>query len=134
MSSDEAAIRDVVANWLTASKAGDTTALADLLDEDVIFLQPGQPPMEGRQTFLDQFEANKGKFKLVEGTSDILEVHVAGEFAYMISKLRVVVQPPGSEPVTRKGHTLTIFKKDFQGRWVLARDANLLTVESSPPK
>ena len=44
----------------------------------------------------------------------------------MWSKLTVVATPPGGGPsTTRSGHTLTIFHKE-DGRWRLARDANLL--------
>jgi len=37
----------------------------------------------------------------------------------------VMTPPNGTEPVRRAGHTLTILKKQ-DGRWVIARDANLL--------
>ena len=44
----------------------------------------------------------------------------------MWAKLTVVAKPPdGSPPTERSGHTLTILNKQA-GRWVLARDANLL--------
>jgi hypothetical protein len=40
--------------------------------------------------------------------------------------LTVVVTPPGgASPMTRAGHTLTILHKQ-DGKWLLARDANLL--------
>jgi hypothetical protein len=45
----------------------------------------------------------------------------------MWTKLRVVVTPPGGgRSITRAGHTLTILKK-HNGKWVLARDANMLS-------
>jgi ketosteroid isomerase-like protein len=34
--------------------------------------------------------------------------------------------PPGGKPVRRAGYTLTILRKEPDGRWRLARDANLL--------
>jgi len=44
----------------------------------------------------------------------------------MWSKLTVTITPPGgAQLVTRAGYTLTIFKKE-NGKWVLARDANML--------
>ena len=44
----------------------------------------------------------------------------------MWTKLSVVVTQPGNaEPITRAGHTLSILKKQ-NGKWVLARDANML--------
>jgi ketosteroid isomerase-like protein len=49
----------------------------------------------------------------------------------MWTKLTVVVTPPsGGATIKRAGHTLTVLKKEH-GRWLLARDANLLTVVPS---
>ena len=63
-----------------------------------------------------------------EGKSEIQEIHVLGDWAYMWTKLTVVVTPPGSaSPITRAGNTLTVLKKQ-SGKWVLARDANMLAV------
>ena len=49
-----------------------------------------------------------------------------GDWAFMWTKLKVVVTPPDGAPsMTRAGHTLSILKKQG-GKWVLARDANML--------
>jgi hypothetical protein len=37
------------------------------------------------------------------------------------------MMPPGVNSVERSGYTLTILQKQPDGRWLLARDANLLT-------
>jgi ketosteroid isomerase-like protein len=34
--------------------------------------------------------------------------------------------PPGGEPIRRAGDTLSILRKQPEGKWVLARDANLV--------
>jgi ketosteroid isomerase-like protein len=36
----------------------------------------------------------------------------------------------GGTPMRRSGYTLTILRKEPDGRWVLARDANLLTPDA----
>src|SRR2546428_14081492 len=51
MQDDEQAIRQLVATWLSASKAGDTEKVLSLMADDVVFLIPGQPPMRGRAAF-----------------------------------------------------------------------------------
>lgn len=62
----------------------------------------------------------------VGGSSEIQEIKVLGEWAFLWTKLKVVVRRPDStSATTRAGHTLTILKKQ-DGKWVLARDANLL--------
>ena len=67
----------------------------------------------------------------VNGTSEIQEITVLGEWAFMWTQLTVVVTPTGGGPsMTRSGHTLSVLKKR-QGKWVLARDANMLTPVTS---
>jgi ketosteroid isomerase-like protein len=39
--------------------------------------------------------------------------------------LSVIATPPQGRPVTRAGHTLSILRKE-NGKWRLARDANML--------
>lgn len=46
MQSDEQEIRQLVATWMAATKAGDTETVLSLMAEDVVFLMPGQSPME----------------------------------------------------------------------------------------
>jgi ketosteroid isomerase-like protein len=38
--------------------------------------------------------------------------------------------PDGGTPVRRSGYTLSVLRKNADGQWVLARDANLLTESS----
>jgi uncharacterized protein (TIGR02246 family) len=131
MSSDEEAIRQVVATWMQASKAGDVETVLSLMTDDVIFLLPGQPVMRKA----DFAASSRAQFSegapQVDGHSDIQEIQISGEMAFMWSQLRVVVTPPGdAKQIVRSGPTLTIFKKQ-NGKWLLARDANMLMVISS---
>ena len=68
MQSDEQAIRDVIARWMQASKAGDTATVLSLMDEEVVFLLPGRPPMRGRDDFAEASKGMAGKFEM-EGVS-----------------------------------------------------------------
>ena len=125
MENDEQAIRQLVATWLSASKAGDTEKVLSLMAEDVVFLVPGQPPMRGRAAFaaaqsgLEQFH--------MESTSEVHEIRVFADWAYIWTKLSIVLTPTrGGPPIKRAGYTLSILKREA-GAWVIARDANLLT-------
>ncbi|MGH7230475.1 MAG: YybH family protein [Nitrospiraceae bacterium] len=128
MQSDELEIRQLVATWMTATKAGDIETVLSLMAEDVVFLLPGQQPMVGKSAFaaaaVAQSDQEPPQF---DGTSEIQEIKVLGEWAFMWTKLSVVVTPPGGAPsMARAGHTLSILKKQ-NGKWVLARDANMLS-------
>ena len=128
MSSDEQEIRNLVAIWMAATKAGDVEKVLSLMAEDVVFLLPGQPPMIGKSAFAAATGAqSKQALPQFEGTTEIQEIKVIGDWAFMWTKLKVVVTPPGgAPPMTRAGHTLSILKKQ-NGRWLLARDANMLS-------
>jgi uncharacterized protein (TIGR02246 family) len=50
MSEDESAIRELVATWMAASKAGDLDTVLSLMADDVIFMVPGREPF-GKEEF-----------------------------------------------------------------------------------
>jgi uncharacterized protein (TIGR02246 family) len=50
MQSDEQEIRQLVATWMAATKAGDIDTVLPLMTEDVVFLLPGRPPMIGKRS------------------------------------------------------------------------------------
>ena len=128
MGNDEQQIRQLVATWMRATKAGDTETVSSLMAEDVVFLVPGQPPMIGKASFASAARAQSAQGSpQFEGTSEIQEIKVAGEWAFMWTRLTVVVTPAGGGGArTRAGHTLSVLKKE-NGKWLMARDANLLS-------
>lgn len=126
MQDDEQEIRQLVSTWMTASKAGDTETVLSLMSDDAVFLVPGRPVMR-KADFAAASQAQSGPgASQIDGTSEIQEIKILGDWAFMWTKLTVVVTPPGGvPPMKRSGHTLTILQKQ-NGKWVLARDANLL--------
>lgn len=129
MPTDEEEIRELVMTWMEATKAGDTEKVLSLMTDDVVFLLPGQPPMLGKASFAAAAGAaprEKGKAPEIDGRSEIQEIQIMGDWAFMWTKLKVTVTPPDGAPtMMRAGHTLSILRK-LSGQWLLARDANLL--------
>ncbi|PWB89989.1 DUF4440 domain-containing protein [Methylocystis sp. MitZ-2018] len=128
MTDDERAIRALVEAWMACSKAGDLSAVLDLMTDDVIFMTPGGKPF-GKEAFAAASENMKNV--AIEGRSDIQEVCIFGDWAYMRSYMEMTATPLGGAPVRRSGYTLTILRKEADGKWRLARDANLLAAEKS---
>jgi uncharacterized protein (TIGR02246 family) len=128
MQSDEQEIRQLVSNWMNASKAGDLETVLSLMADDVVFLVSGQSPMIGKAAYEAAAQAQTGQGRPeIDGRSEIQEIKVLGDWAFMWTKLTIVITPPGgASPITRAGHTLSVLKKQ-DGRWVLARDANMLS-------
>jgi uncharacterized protein (TIGR02246 family) len=132
MQSDEDQIRALVATWMAATKSGDVDTVLNLMADDVVFLVPGRPPMR-KSDFAAAARAQTGhEAPRFDGASEIQEIRVVGEWAFMWNRLTVVATPPdGSPAIERAGHTLTVLCKQG-GRWLLARDANLLAPVRRP--
>jgi len=124
MSNDELAIRNLVDTWCRATEAGDVDALAPLMADDMVFLTPGGEPF-GKREFLEASRQSAGNVTC-SVQADVVEVRVAGDLGYCWLKLAVTVTPPdGAPPMQHAGPTIGIYRREG-GRWVLARDANLV--------
>ena len=129
MTDDEQAIRAVIETWMRASEAGDVQTVLGLMDEDVAFMVPGAEPF-GRDRFAEAAKVMKGTS--LRTRSDIRELRVMGDWAYVRNHIEVTMTPPGGPSKTRAGYTLTIFRKKPDRRWVLSRDANLMAEGMGP--
>ena len=121
---DEHAIRTLIDDWMRASRAGDTSTVLSLMTDDAVFMVPGREPF-GKDAFAASSEAMKDV--TVDGEAVIVEIQIAGDWAYLRTRLNITVTAPGREPQYRKGYTLTVLQKQPDGRWLLARDANLVS-------
>ncbi len=126
MNTDEQAIRVLIDTWLRATREGQVEQVLELMTPDVVFLVPGQPAMQGREAFEKGLRGMLATHA-IDSSSEIEEIAVAGDFAYCRTRLSVIVTSKhGNTPMQRTGHTLSILRKSEDGRWQLARDANLL--------
>ncbi len=124
MTDDEQAIRDVVGRWMSASRDGDAATVLSLMTDDVIFMVPGAEPF-GKEAFAAMSQGMKDV--RIGGSSDIQEVQILGDWAFLRNHIDMTASPASGPSVRRSGYTLTIFRKESDGQWRLARDANLLT-------
>lgn len=130
--SDEDQIRTLVHTWQSATQSGDVDTVLSLMTDDVVFLVPGRAPMRKAEfAALSRVPAGSPRPQF-KGTSEIQEILVSGDMAYVWATLSVTVTPPGaSQPIKRAGHTLTVLRR-VGGKWLLARDANLLSPVERP--
>src|SRR5882724_5422917 len=114
MTDDETAIRRVVDSWMAASRKGDLATVLTLMTDDVIFMVPGQEPF-GKEAFA---AASKEMCNTrIDGTSEIVELKVLGDWAYIRNRIDMTATPPGAEAVRRSGYTLTLLHMEADGRW-----------------
>src|SRR5687767_2697515 len=133
MGPDEQIIREVHSAWIAAVNAGDLARLLTLMADDVVFLNPGQAPV-GRDGFSPGFSAAHQQHR-IHCTSVLEDVAVVGAVAYTLSRDSLSVTPRasgGGEAMQLAGHRLTVYRKQPDGRWLMARDAHTLSpVEQS---
>jgi len=121
--SDETAIRQVVETWMAATQRGDLSTILTLMTDDVLFMVPGQEPF-GKDAFAAAFETMAGA--RIDGTSEIVELKILGDWAFLRNRIDVQASLPDGGQAHRAGYTLTLLRKEADGQWRLARDANLL--------
>lgn len=122
-------IRSNIGLWQDATAAGDVDKLLDLMDEEVVFLVAGHPPMKGREQFARNLR-NILQTHHIASSSQIQEIVVQADLAYTWSYLQVEIIPrQAGQYMKRTGNVLSIWRLQEDGKWRISRDANLLTLE-----
>jgi uncharacterized protein (TIGR02246 family) len=131
---DEQQIRDLMDEWRRLTAAGDVDGLLSLTADDVVFLTPGNPPIT-KEDFATGFRQVSLKAR-IESTQEVREIRTSGDIAYAWSHLSVVLisKEDGGKNWKNSGYVLTVFHKSSSGKWLLARDANLMTGAGNPDR
>lgn len=126
---DEEAIRELVSTWMSATRAGDYGTVGQLIADDAVFMVAGRSPF-GKEEFAKASQALKDV--TVDGTSEIEELRVLGDWAFIRNRLKVKLTFPDGQTNSRSGYVLTLLRKNSNGKWQMARDANMLTPDEDP--
>ena len=140
MTADELAIHNVIARWTEGSSQGDYAVLEPLMHPDVLFLTAGNEPF-GREAFRQGFLALTETMSF-QASTEVFELGIADDLAVARTFISVRISPkptpgdacppdPAAPPdpriLERKGHVLSVFRRNQAGDWQLYRDANLMT-------
>ena len=129
----EQEIRQVMDEWRRLTTQGDLDGLLALTTFDVVFLTPGNPPIR-RKEFAEGFRQVSAKAR-IESTQDVRDIRVSGDIAYAWSEFSVVLTPnDAGRKWENSGHVLSVFHRSATGKWLLARDANLMTGAGKPDR
>jgi uncharacterized protein (TIGR02246 family) len=127
MTDDERQIRELVEGWMAATKAGNLPSVLALMTDDVMFITPGRPPF-GKKEFAAHSEQMRDM--KMDGGCEVQEVEVFGNRAYVRNHIHITLTKQGEPPMRLSGYTLGILRKEADGHWRLARDANLVMPET----
>jgi uncharacterized protein (TIGR02246 family) len=123
---DERLIRELIEAWISASNARNLPALMDMMTDDVVFMTPGRAPF-GKVEFAADSQRMKGV--AIDARAEVQEIEVAGPPAYIRNHIQVELTSPGQAPKRMSGYAMSVLRKETDGRWRIARDANLVAPE-----
>jgi uncharacterized protein (TIGR02246 family) len=107
---------------IAALNPGSVDAFAGVFSEDAVQMPPNTPANVGRTAIRAWAEAFLGPLS-VEFGLDVAEVRVAGEWAFERGTYRIRVTPKAGGPgFPDAGKYITIYQKQANGSWLIARD------------
>jgi uncharacterized protein (TIGR02246 family) len=124
----ELQIRELVDSWIAASNARDLPALMGMMTDDIVFMTPGRAPF-GKAEFAADVERMKSV--AIDARAEVQEIEVFGPRAYIRNHVRVELTSPGQAPKRVSGYAMSVLRKEADGRWRIARDANLVMPEQT---
>jgi uncharacterized protein (TIGR02246 family) len=125
METDEQKIQRVIEEWHRLTAQGELDAVLGLMTEDAVFLKCGSPPMTKKE-FAVGFREWAGRAR-IESKYEVKDIRASGDSAYVWSYISIVMTAKDTGSSTkREGHVLSVFRKSPSGKWLLARDANLM--------
>jgi uncharacterized protein (TIGR02246 family) len=126
MNPDEQQIRELHSTWIDAVNAGDLEQLLTMVTDDLVLINPEGAPI-GREGFAAKFSGAHEQLR-IDCRSELEEVVVVGEVAYTRSRDTLSVVPrAGGDAMRLAGYRITIYRKQPDGRWLLARDAHTVS-------
>lgn len=122
---DEQRIRATHATYIAAVNAADLERVLALMTHDVVLFSPGQAPF-GRDAFPAGFLRGHADFEL-RCVSEIEEVVVVGEVAYTRCRDSLSLRSRADGAASAlAGYRISIYRRQPDGGWLLARDAHTL--------
>ena len=115
---DVAAINEFMASYLEAVRGGDWDAWLQLWADDVVYMPPNSPAIEGLATLREATH----EYPLVEDASiTVDEIDGRADLAFVRGKFLLTIPTHvGAEPITDVGKFLIILRKAPDGIWQAA--------------
>jgi uncharacterized protein (TIGR02246 family) len=125
------AIEAAAEHFATAFNAKDAAALASHYSADATILPPNGPRVSGRANFESFF---KEMFPIGSDLKlTVNHVDASGDLAYEVGTYTMAIQMPGAPPMTDAGKYVAVWKRQADGRWLIAADIWNTDVPMPPP-
>ncbi len=125
-SADRAAIAQLQEKLVAGFNAHNPAAVAGVLADDAVVMLESWPVLTGKrdvEAFYESiFKNMERKGAVVELSASVLEVEIAGDWAYVLGEFRSsLMLTTGSDPVKDSGRFLHICRRQPDGSWKITR-------------
>ena len=122
-------IRGLVRMWAADLNRGNTASAASVYAPGVIYMPPGQPPLQGTaqvEPFLQKrFPAGQSSLSYSSR-----EIQVSGDLAYERGVFVLTSENGGTAAASSSGSLLRVFRRSEDGAWKVTREIWNVTVQS----
>lgn len=118
---DVAAVKRIAEAWDDGWRTGDASALAALFTDDAVLMPQNQSAIIGRESIQSVYRAALQQFE-IRGSGEVLEIEVAGDWAFYRSSYTLTATPKGGGELTSDtGKAVHILKRQRDNSWKIAR-------------
>ena len=119
---DIAAIEEIMDNYALGMITGDLDLWMSLYTDDIVKMPPDEPAVFGKEDLRTSMKPLFDNFT-IEMVIYNEEVQVAGDWAFARGTFTATLTPKaGGEPLYMDGKYLSIFERQADGSWKIARD------------
>ncbi len=118
---DLAAIKKIALDWNTGWDSGNVEVLLALYEDNPVLMPQGRPAIIGKDEIRLLYQSIFKDF-IIKGKGKVIEVEVSGNLGYFWSSYSLTAMPKVSgDPITSKGKSLFIVKRQDDNSWKIAR-------------
>lgn len=128
----KAAVQEIFKTYSAANVAGDTASYMALCDENIVKMGPNRPALFGKAALEEGKRKGHQKWNYESQDIKIEETQVFGDWGFARGTYTgTLTAKDGGKTINVDGKYLTIFKRQADGSWKIARDCYNSNV---PPK
>lgn len=118
---DLAAIKKIALDWDAFWDSGDVDALLEIYEDNPVLMPQGHPAVTGKGAIRLLYQS-VFKDYIIKGKGKVVEVEVSGNLGYFWTSYSLTATPKaGGAPITSKGKSLFIVKRQGDNSWKIAR-------------
>lgn len=119
---DEQAVRDTDAQWAKTAGTHDVDGTVAYYTDDAVLLPPNGPKVTGKQAIRAAWVTLAAPDVVLTWSPAKVDVSQSGDLAYIVGTYEDSFKDPKGKPVTDRGKTLEVFRKQVDGSWKVVAD------------